>query len=150
MNPQTALQEFRNRIGQADTILESMQPSEGVRQMLLFYEEVRSDGCDLESDGDMLLFQWGTYNWGEGRFFEFDITRQFITFTDDEDYVTSQLRFTFFFEPCPALEDLQPGNKWCYNPRDLMEFEAFIKDSSAYRTVPKLNTHHVEVTYSEV
>ena len=26
----------------------------------------------------MLLYQWGTYDWGEGKYFQIDITRQFI------------------------------------------------------------------------
>ncbi|MET0857780.1 MAG: hypothetical protein ABWY27_13580, partial [Telluria sp.] len=27
---------------------------------------------------DMLLYQWGSYDWGSGKYFEINITRQFV------------------------------------------------------------------------
>ena len=62
--------------------------------MLAFYGSVRFDDVDLAADGDMLLYQWGAYDWGEGESFEFDITRQLILGTgEDEDIF--QLSLTF-------------------------------------------------------
>lgn len=29
--------------------------------------------CDINNGGDMLLFQQGTYDWGEGLFFKIDL-----------------------------------------------------------------------------
>ena len=36
-----------------------------------FYRDNRADGAVFEQhdDADMLLFQWGTYDWGEGEHF---------------------------------------------------------------------------------
>ena len=81
--------------------------------MLAFYKEVRARGCPVEKDGDMLLFQYGTYDWkmGEGDFFEFDITRQLIRGTADDDNMF-QLRLVFKFKPTRSLRKLQ-GGRWC-------------------------------------
>jgi hypothetical protein len=35
-----------------------------------------------EHDGDLLLAQFGTYDWGSGEYFELDLTRQF-SFVDE-------------------------------------------------------------------
>lgn len=51
-------------------------PDAGLRALIDFYANVRADGCDPEADEDMLLFQWGTYDWGEGERFEIDLVRQ--------------------------------------------------------------------------
>ena len=32
----------------------------GIEALLAFYEEDRAEGCLIDEDGDMLLFQWGT------------------------------------------------------------------------------------------
>ena len=45
--------------------------------MLAFYAEVRMEGCDMAHDGDMLLYQWGTYDWGRGRHFELEAIAPF-------------------------------------------------------------------------
>ena len=52
--------------------------------MVAFYVERPVSGVNLDEDGDMLLFQWGIYDWGQGESFEYNITRQLII-QDDED-----------------------------------------------------------------
>jgi len=39
------------------------------------YVAYRIDFTNELSAGDRLLFQWGTYDWGKGNFFEIDLTR---------------------------------------------------------------------------
>jgi hypothetical protein len=53
-------------------------PRDMVSAMIIFYRDLRAEDCRFESDGDMLLFQFGTYDWGNGPRFEFDVTRQLI------------------------------------------------------------------------
>lgn len=65
-------------------------------------------------DGDMVLFQWGTHDWGDGRGerFEIDFLRQF-TIEDAGEYDhMEQLHCTFEFEPTEALRDLGSGEHW--------------------------------------
>ena len=109
-------------------------PADAVRAMLDFYRDVRASDCAIDSDGDMLLFQWGTYDWGEGRNFELDITRQFIgAAAEDED--VWQLHLTFRFASSEDLTALGSGNRWCNHPRDLTAFESHVVVSPAFDAV---------------
>ena len=60
--------------------------------------KVENIPVQYDPDCDMLLFQYGIYDWGGqfGRHFGFDITRQFITEDNDEPY---QLSFSLIYEP---------------------------------------------------
>ena len=100
--------------------------------MLDFYRDVRASGLDLTKQDDMLLFQWGTYDWGRGEHFEVDITRQLI-FQDsqDDDARIWQLSLRFAFEPSPALRALGDQSKWCDLPGDLPGFSVFVLTSPA-------------------
>lgn len=115
--------------------MSGLTPELGTRLMLDFYRDARADGCDLEGDGDMLLFQWGTYDSDEGKSFDFNITRQFMIEDCEDDDGMPQLSFTFHFQPSPTLAKLKDGNEWCSTPDDLEEFEAFITSSAAYSAV---------------
>ena len=64
--------------------------------MLAFYESMRFDDVDLAADGDMLLYQWGTYDWGRGASFEFDITRQLILGAGEDEDISSCLSRSSF------------------------------------------------------
>ncbi len=78
MNPHSAKRALLARIERAGRPLRELTPADGIDLMTSFYLEERAEGCGIDNDGDMLLYQWGTYDWGEGESFEFDITRQLI------------------------------------------------------------------------
>lgn len=42
------------------------------------YRHVRLSGTDLAEDGDVLLFQWGVLDWGDGLHATIDLTRQIL------------------------------------------------------------------------
>ena len=102
--------------------------------MLDFYRDMRAEGCDLDHDGDMVLYQWGCYDWGEGEFFKLDITRQFIDGAGEDDDIR-QLHLTFKFEPAEPLREVKNGNRWCCSPKDLPAFRSFIDSSKAMKAV---------------
>lgn len=121
--------------------------------MLDFYRDVRVEGCDLDEDGDMLLFQWGTYDFSEGRSFQFDITRQFIVAdpdNEDDASAMSQLSFTFHFTPSPQFDALKDGNRWCSTPQDVQGFQAFITEGEAHGTVATARPAKVTLEYGRV
>jgi hypothetical protein len=153
MTPKTAKNELEERIKQSGTSMSSLMPAQGVRLMLDFYRDVRADGCELDEDGDMLLFQWGTYDFGEGRLFQFNITRQFTVAEPedgDDDSATSQLSFTFHFMPSAQLDALEDGNRWCSSPAELEDFEEFITDGDAHRAVATARPAKVTLEYGGV
>lgn len=150
MKPKHAKKELEKRIKQSGTSLAGLTPAQGIRLMLDFYRDVRAEGCDLEGDGDMLLFQWGAYDFGEGRSFQFDITRQFMLEDCEGDDGMTQLSLTFHFAPFAGLEAIKTGNQWCSTPEGLREFETFITSGNAYGLVAAANPTKVTLNYGGV
>ena len=118
--------------------------------MLGFYETQRCTGCnDESSDGDMLLFQWGTYGRDNDRRFELDITRQFMTGSDEDDEIW-QLHLTFIYEPGPELAALDHGSRWCHMLRDLPDFGEFVMNHEALRVATNLAPRKVRLLFEGV
>jgi hypothetical protein len=148
MTPESAKSELEKRIRQVGTAVGELTSAQGVRLMIDFYRNVRADHCQLDKDGDMLLFQWGTYDWGQGRKFQFDITRQFIdSEIEDDDNAISQLSTKFYFLPSAELDAIKSGNRWCSTPAESADFEAFIVGSDAYLAVQALPPSKVTIDY---
>jgi hypothetical protein len=122
---------FLSYLPQAPKQLVTILPAEGLDAMLTFYASERVLHCAFDEEGDMLLYQWGTHDWGQGEHFELNITRQFIAGPDGEDDDIKQLSLTFRFVPSVALRQVGLGNRWCHDPGELPEFRDFIKTSAA-------------------
>ena len=129
-----AATEFGRHLAQRGEVESALTPAAAVASMIAFYRNVRAEECDLEADGDMLLFQWSAYDWGEGPRFEFDITRQFIIGVGDDDDIR-QLQVTFRFKLDDSLRPLAAGNRWCRTPHELADFSSFIEGHPAYHAV---------------
>jgi hypothetical protein len=98
MKPRAAKTRFLKRLEAAGQSLDALTPAAGVEAMLAYYAEERADGCPLDEDGDMLLFQWDTLDWGDGPAFEVSIVRQLIVAGDENDE-PRQLDLRFRFAP---------------------------------------------------
>ena len=127
-------QRLRRRVDSANRDLGTLDVVEGIELMLSFYEEERVEGCEVSEDGDMLLYQWGTYDWGEGKTFDFDITRQLIG-PGGEDEDIFQLSLTFRFAPTTESRAIESGNRWCSRPGEAESFREFIHKSAAFQAV---------------
>jgi len=153
MKPDNAKNEFQEYLGRNGLNKNTLTPKLGISAMLAFYREVRADGCRFEDDGDMLLFQWGTFNWGDGEWFELDITRQLIFAgidgdgdddyeDEDEDEVDDeiwQLSLTFKYPPTSTLRLLSAGpgsqNRWCQDLNEIIAFERYIHTSDVFQSL---------------
>src|SRR5262245_56106917 len=61
--------------------------AQGVAKLMLeFYRSVPVSGLVPEAEADMLLVQWGVFDFGHGEWFEFDVTRQFLELDTTEPY----------------------------------------------------------------
>ncbi len=149
MKPDTAEERFREMIVSSGVTLDALTPSAGVELMLRFYGDERAEGCPFECDGDMLLYQWGTYDWGEGASFEFNITRQFITPAGEDDEI-EQLSLTFRFSPASVPGGLGEGNRWCRTPDDLSAFREFIEGSPTCNALGKAQAGIASLTFGGV
>jgi hypothetical protein len=133
MKARSAKARFLKRLEAAGLSLDALTPAAGVEAMVAYYAEERAEGCPLDEDGDMLLFQWGTNDWGGGPAFELSIVRQLIA-AADEDEGPRQLDLRFRFEP-GAGASAGRGNRWCESPDHLPEFRRFVAESAVLRAV---------------
>jgi hypothetical protein len=142
MHPNDAKLKLESAIAAAGKQLSGLRPGDGIRLMLDFYRTVGAEGCDMERDGDMLLFQYGTH---EQRF-ELDVTRQFILEgAEDEDFRQLSLRFEFMASP--DLEAIGSGDRWCASLSDVDDFERFIATHAAVLAVGRREDGQVRLTY---
>ena len=100
MTPNESLAAFTAFAASHGVALTASLPREGLGQMLSFFQSAAAPRCK-GPDSDMLLYQWGAYDWGKGLYFELNITRQFIENDLQDDDAISQLSLTYKFEPTP-------------------------------------------------
>jgi len=101
----------------------------------------------------MLLFQWGTYDWGRGKAFEIDLTRQTIDDLDDVDAQTDsmrQLHITLKFEHSLATSELGEGNQWCSQRSEIASFRESISQSEVFHWLRSQDPSSVEVSLEQV
>lgn len=148
MQPADSVDAFETFAAAQGVSIIGITPHEGIAQMLAFYEAVAAQGCAKDS-GDMLLFQWGTFDWGQGEHFELNITRQFIESASEQDAI-SQLQLVFSFLPATRLIALGEGHRWCEAPDHLEAFRAFVLSSPALAAVPRATAPAVALRHSYV
>ena len=146
MKSKKALKEFQKYLVQMGDASVPGTPRAGVQRMCSYYRDLRSDDVDLEHQGDMLLFQWGTYDWGRGKHFKVDITRQLIRGGGDDENIW-QLHLTYYFLPSDALSALGSGNRWCKTPSELPAFEVFLAGHPAMEALGSREDGQVNLGY---
>lgn len=117
--------------------------------MLDFYRDERTEDCRIEDNGDMLLYQWGTCDWRQGRWFDLNITRQFIPEGGDDDEIF-QLSVSAKYFPTPELDALGSGNKWCESPDELQQFDEFVSKSPALIHLAGGPCSKFEIAYNQI
>jgi hypothetical protein len=108
---------------------------------LALFKEIKINGI-VDDDGDMLLFQYGTHDWGNGKYFEFDITRQFIKSNEDEPY---QLSMTLFFEPV----ECKSYNCWSNDFENIEKWVENIKGTEGYKLGKNLKNIKFEIGFEQ-
>jgi hypothetical protein len=149
MRPDESVAELKAFVEAAGASLTNLSPELGFALMLSFYERVPAAGCSGPS-ADMLLFEWGTYDWGEGESFELSLSRQFIELDGDGEDAISQLRLVFNYKPTPDLAVLGEGNRWCEFPDQIQDFGQRIKASAAYQRLAGQNSPTVGLSHAYV
>ena len=114
--------------------LASLAPHVAFSKTMDWYETSRvADTLPIDEDGDMLLYQWGTHDWGKGPNFELELTRQFIRLDRFKEPEIWQLNLTYRYADSHEFRSLGSGDKWCSSPVDVIGFRAFIDDSESLK-----------------
>lgn len=111
--------------------------------MLRFYAEVRVAGCDPADDEDMLLLDWGSYDWGEGRAFEIDLSRE-VTLPDNQIW---QLHILYRFPNVAGLSHIPVGNDWWGSPDNIQELEEGVNSNVAVVAVADKRPVSVDIYF---
>lgn len=137
MNPSDAEAMLRQRLGSANAP-EEVSIETLMKEGIAFFGECQAVSV-AENFGDMLLFQFGIYDWGSGPFFEIDLTRQFLEVeSDDEDAAMSQLHITRLYSPDRGLEALGADERWCRDRTDLADFSGWVMAQPALEAVANM------------
>jgi hypothetical protein len=134
MNSGDARAAFEGELAQRGLTATTFDAKSLVDLMFDFYTGTRITDADLDEDGDMLLVEWGTYDWGTGDrpSFQYSVTRQIITSADDiDDQEMLQLRTVVHYAPSPQTELLGSGSRWCPRPDAVGEFRAWLLGTEA-------------------
>lgn len=150
MKPSTSATSFEEFLARRHLAISTLTIPQIVENTLAFYRAVRALGLSPNHDSDMLLFQWGVFNWGKGEFFEFDVTRQFITAGESGDDAISQLRCTAYFVPTSNLRAIPVSNRWCPSVSEADSFSKYIVGSAAYRAVQGIKPSKVAAGWEKV
>jgi hypothetical protein len=148
VNPSWSKSRFEEFITNSGFSVATLRAADATRLMLVFYREVRAADCPLDDNGDMVLFQWGAHDFGEGETFRYNITRQFILSGSDNDDGMSQLSLTVHFAVTDGLRAIQPGNHWCQSLEKADEFERFIRTHKATEAVLSLTPLRTTLSWS--
>ncbi len=149
LKPTESVAAFEAYVEAAGSSLPEILPGLGIAKVLSFFETITAQGCKGPSQ-DMLLFEWGTYDWGNGKFFELSISRQFVEQGLEGEPEISQLRLVFKYPSSSQLGALGEGNRWCKSRAELREFEKFIHESAAYQGLARKEPPGVSLSHSYV
>lgn len=150
MQPEDSAEELRRFMQQRHITLDRAALPELVDAVLAFYQTLPASNLLNEPDADMLLFQYGTYDWGDGENFEFDLTRQFITADGEDDDAMSQLHCTVRYEPTHDLRAMGAANLWCKSKQEMASFRSAILSSPAYELAQKYPSRAVVISWEMV
>jgi hypothetical protein len=133
LDAKNARQEFENFLSSKGLHQRDLALSDGCEAIFDFYRDLRPHGRVFEQnkDADMLIFQWGIYDWGAGEHFGFNLTRQLIGDGPLDDALR-QLGLTFEFKPDDELRALGMADKWCDSVAELLEFREYVYRSPAF------------------
>lgn len=115
-----------------------------------YYRGIEFAELKKEEDGDLLLFQYGIYDWGKGSFFEVDFTRQYYeSFPETDDHSIFQQSFTFYFDPA-KFSEVPSFNIWSNDCADLQTFENAVTTSAGYMTARRYAPTKFETSIEDV
>ena len=149
-------QAFREWLKKRGKSPETLLPEDLLTLGFEFFEKVRATDTlpvTPAKMGDALLLQWGIAPAIPGEcaeYFYFDLTRQFISQTGEDDDAMFQLTCQLQYDPSASVRAIPTGNRWCDAPELLPEFAAFAFAHPAFTAVRGKLPNRVECYLSGV
>lgn len=145
MLPEESVDYFQKFVAARGRSLEGVTPAEAVELLIAFYKEQGCETCDArENEGDMLVWDFGVYDWGEGEQFVVTVARQFVVVEQLEDEgetfdvdVVSQMSMTFMDEADDSRWDLGMGQFWCTSEAEIEAWRGQIEGCGVLAAVAK-------------
>lgn len=116
----------------------TITPDVAIQSIKEFYDTFKHPKIDADEnpDDDMLLFQYGNYDWsGTSKKFEFNVTRQ-IAMTDDDEFF--QFSFTIYYENNYDTAKIESFNLWSEDFESIESWLNEIKETDGYRVASNL------------
>lgn len=119
---------------------------QAVNKFLLFFETHKIKALEHEEE-DMMLFEYGVYDWwdGKGAQFNFSLTRQFEILGEDEFL---QLKLTLFYDP-ERFTQLKAYNSWSTSAGNIQEWKQKIEETEGYLQSANLLPKKVIITLNQ-
>ncbi|MGH1364542.1 MAG: hypothetical protein ACRBF0_13360 [Calditrichia bacterium] len=116
---------------------------DAIKQFLKFFEEFKIKEELEHEEEDMMLFQYGIYDWqnGKGKEFSFGLTRQF-EIPDEDEFL--QLSLTLFYN-CDQTGEVESFNSWSVDSGNLNDWEQLIKNSEGYLKSKNRTPNRIEI-----
>jgi hypothetical protein len=134
MNPDDITKLFAAFLLRKGIVLEQVTPPQAIDLMVEFHSSVQCDWAARHPHSDMLLFQYGVYDWGHGENFELNVTRQLMhVYAEDvgETVVYFQLELTLFYKP-DTYREIPDFNRWSMDCQSIAEFVNEMKKTDGY------------------
>ena len=127
-----------------------ISPESLVRLSMDLYQDIKVKEISGDPpDDDMLLFQYGTYNWHDedGEHFSFDITRQLAEQTLEGEVF--QLSWKLIYDP-ESFKELTATNAWSIDFSQIRKWEAYIKSTPAFKRACILEPRMAKLSFNRV
>jgi hypothetical protein len=124
---------------------DNITPETALTSILEFYKNYKTKSGSENADDDILLFQYGTYDWdGNGGKFEFNLTRQIVD-PDDEEY--HQVKLTLYYK-IADIGQIESFNLWSIDKPTIEDWRKEIKETEGFKRATKVKPfdYKVELT----
>jgi hypothetical protein len=126
----------------------TLTPENALDLMIEFYHSAHVKGVDSDiPDNDMILFQYGTYDWqdGNGRRFSLDFTRQFILETEDEPY---QLSLILYYSS-DTIGDMESYSRWSIIDPSISDWATEIRSTMGFKMVSSITPKSFNIRFNQ-
>lgn len=140
--------DFKTFVVDEGCLLSDLSVNDGFTLFLKFYQTKRVKTYDIQKDEDMLLFEYGVYDWGDGESFYLSFTRQLSSANPRAKIWQFKLQFKFPVEE--RLTEIQGDNLWCSDLNGLEVFMDKVVTSPAFQTVADSRNGELRLTLFSV